>query len=272
LTLDNKAEITADTDSGQGGSITLNLQDLLLFRRQSYISTTAGKVGAGGDGGAIAINLNSYNGFIVSPALENNDITANAFSGSGGTIEINAKGVIGLATLTRSELEQELGTTDPEKLNPQFLQTNDITAISQTNPHLNGIVSISSPDIDPSKGIVSLPTNATDPSQQITQNCGAGDEKIASQFTDVGRGGLPPKPDEFLSSDPVWEDIRLTANTTQPRSSSYTTTATSPQHKAVLIMPATGWVFNDQGDVTLVSYTPKSSASWLNSSTCAVKK
>ncbi|MDZ7958403.1 MAG: filamentous hemagglutinin N-terminal domain-containing protein [Aulosira sp. DedQUE10] len=272
LTLDNNAKITADTDSGQGGSITLDLQDLLLFRRQSLISTTAGKVGAGGDGGAIAINLDTSNGFIVSPALENNDIAANAFSGSGGTIEINAKGVIGLATLTRQELEQKLGTTDPGKLDPQGLQTNDITAISQTDPQLNGVISISSPDIDPSKGIVSLPTNATDPSQQIAQNCGAGDEKIASQFTDVGRGGLPPKPDELLSSDTVWEDIRLTANPTQPRSSSYSTTATSPQQKAVLIMPATGWVFNDKGDVTLVSYTPKSSASWLNSSSCAVKK
>ncbi|MBD2209364.1 filamentous hemagglutinin N-terminal domain-containing protein [Nostoc linckia FACHB-104] len=272
LTLDTQANITADTDSGQGGSITLNLQDLLLFRRQSFISTTAGRQGAGGDGGAIAIKLNSNNGFIVSPALENNDIEANAFSGSGGTIEIDAKGVIGLATLTRQELEQKLGTTDPEKLDPQSLQTNDITAISQTDPQLNGVISISSPDIDPSKGIVSLPTNASDPSQQIAQNCGAGDEKTAGQFTDVGRGGLPPKPDELLSTDTVWEDIRLTANSLQTRSSSYSTTSKPAQQKAVLIMPATGWVFNDQGDVTLVSQTPKTAASWLNSSSCAVKK
>ncbi|MBD2337517.1 filamentous hemagglutinin N-terminal domain-containing protein [Calothrix sp. FACHB-156] len=272
LTLDTQANITADTDSGQGGSITLNLQDLLLFRRQSFISTTAGRQGAGGDGGAIAIKLNSNNGFIVSPALENNDIEANAFSGSGGTIEIDAKGVIGLATLTRQELEQKLGTTDPEKLDPQSLQTNDITAISQTDPQLNGVISISSPDIDPSKGIVSLPTNASDPSQQIAQNCGAGDEKTAGQFTDVGRGGLPPKPDELLSTDTVWEDIRLSANSLQTRSSSYSTTSKPAQQKAVLIMPATGWVLNDQGDVTLVSQTPKTAASWLNSSSCAVKK
>ncbi|MBD2162870.1 filamentous hemagglutinin N-terminal domain-containing protein [Calothrix membranacea FACHB-236] len=272
LTLDTQANITADTDSGQGGSITLNLQDLLLFRRQSFISTTAGRQGAGGDGGAIAIKLNSNNGFIVSPALENNDIAANAFSGSGGTIEIDAKGVIGLATLTRQELEQKLGTTDPGKLNPQSLQTNDITAISQTDPQLNGVISISSPDIDPSKGIVSLPTNASDPSQQIAQNCGAGDEKTVGQFTDVGRGGLPPKPDELLSANTVWEDIRLTANSLHTINSSYSTSAKPPQQKAVLVMPATGWVFNDKGDVTLVSQTPKTAASWLNSSSCAVKK
>ncbi|BAZ00668.1 hypothetical protein NIES37_46630 [Tolypothrix tenuis PCC 7101] len=272
LTLDTKAEITADTNSGQGGSITLNLQDLLLFRRQSFISTTAGRQGAGGDGGAIAIKLNSNNGFIVSPASENNDIAANAFSGSGGTIEIDAKGVIGLATLTRQELEQKLGTTDPAKLDSQYLQTNDITAISQTDPQLNGVISISSPDIDPSKGIVSLPTNASDPSQQIAQNCGAGDEKTSGQFTDVGRGGLPPKPDELLSANTVWEDIRMTANSLHTINSSYSRTAKPPQQKAVLIMPATGWVFNDKGDVTLVSQTPKTAASWLNSSSCAVKK
>lgn len=272
LTLDNQAAITADTNSGQGGSITLNLQDLLLFRRQSVVSTTAGRQGAGGDGGAIAINLDTNKGFIVSPPLENNDIVANAFSGSGGTIEINAKGVIGLATLTRQELEQKLGTTDPDKLDPQFLQTNDITAISQTNPQLNGIVSISSPDIDPSKGIGSLPTNATDPSQQIAQSCGAGNEKVASAFTDAGRGGLPPKPDEFLSSDTVWEDIRLRASNTQQTGVTPTATATPAKEKKVLIMPATGWVFNEKGEVTLISYTPKSDAAWLNSSNCAVKE
>ncbi|MDZ7957434.1 MAG: filamentous hemagglutinin N-terminal domain-containing protein [Aulosira sp. DedQUE10] len=271
LTLDNQAAITADTNSGQGGSITLNLQDLLLFRRQSVVSTTAGRQGAGGDGGAIAINLDPNQGFIVSPALENNDIAANAFSGSGGTIEINAKGVIGLATLTRQELEQKLGTTDPEKLDPQFLVSNDITAISQTNPQLNGIVSISSPDIDPSKGIVSLPTNASDSSQQIAQSCGAVNQKEKSAFTDIGRGGLPPKPDEFLSSDTVWEDIRLRNSTTEQANLTQATNATLVQKKTELIMPATGWVFNDKGEVTLISHTPKSSAYWLNSSSCATK-
>ncbi|BAY94681.1 MULTISPECIES: two-partner secretion domain-containing protein [unclassified Tolypothrix] len=270
LTLDNQAAITADTNSGQGGSINLNLQDLLLFRRQSVVSTTAGRQGAGGNGGAIAINLDTNHGFIVSPALENNDIAANAFSGSGGTIEINAKGVIGLATLTRPELEQKLGTTDPEKLNPQFLGSNDITAISQTNPQLNGIVSISSPDIDPSKGIVSLPTNASDPSQQIAQSCGGVNKKAGSAFTDIGRGGLPPKPDELLSSDTVWEDIRLRNSTTEQGNTTQAT-VNPVKPKAVLIMPATGWVFNNKGEVTLISHTPQSSASWLNSSSCAVK-
>ncbi|MBD2353611.1 filamentous hemagglutinin N-terminal domain-containing protein [Tolypothrix sp. FACHB-123] len=271
LTLDNRAAISADTDSGQGGSITLNLQDLLLFRRQSVISTTAGKQGAGGDGGAIAINLNTNNGFIVSPPAENNDISANAFSGSGGAIEINAKGVIGLATLTRLELEEKLGTTDPEKLDPQYLQTNDITAISQTDPQLNGIVSINSPEIDPSKSIISLPTNATDPSQQIAQSCGAGNQKIASTFTDTGRGGLPPKPDEFLSSDTVWEDVRLRANSPQPRLSTEAVKPTASQEKTVLTLPATGWVFNNKGEVTLISQTPQSSVAGFNSSNCAAK-
>ncbi|MBW4562857.1 MAG: filamentous hemagglutinin N-terminal domain-containing protein [Mojavia pulchra JT2-VF2] len=271
LTLDNKAAITADTDSGQGGSITLNLQDLLLFRRQSHISTTAGKVNAGGDGGIITINLDPNNGFIVSPALENNDIVANAFSGSGGKIEISAKGVIGLASLTREELEQKLGTTDPEKLDPQYLQTNDITAISQTNPQLNGIVSINSPNIDPSKGIVSLPTNATDSSKQIAQGCAAGDEKIVNEFIDIGHGGLPARPDEFLSSDAVWEDIRLTGTTTQQPSSRNITASAPAKQKAVLIVPATGWVFNSKGEVTLISHTPNSFPSWSNSSSCAAK-
>ncbi|BAY21719.1 hypothetical protein NIES2100_14760 [Calothrix sp. NIES-2100] len=269
LILQNAAAITADTSTGKGGGIELNVQDLLLLRNQSHISTSAGQQGAGGDGGQITIN--AQNGFLVSPVLENSDITANAFGGRGGRIEINAKGVIGLATLTRQEIEQKLGTIDPETLKPQFLETNDITAISQTDPQLNGIVSISSPDIDPSKGIISLPTNTTDPSKQIAQNCDAVNEKENSAFTDTGRGGLPHNPDEFVRSEPVWEDIRLRANTPQQSNSAPTTNLTSSKQKTVLIMPATGWVFNNKGEVTLISQTPQSSATWFNSSSCAAR-
>lgn len=53
LTLD-KGTISAETRSNTGGNITLNLQDLLLLRNNSQISTTAGNQEFGGDGGNIA--------------------------------------------------------------------------------------------------------------------------------------------------------------------------------------------------------------------------
>ncbi|WP_105222027.1 filamentous hemagglutinin N-terminal domain-containing protein, partial [Gloeocapsopsis dulcis] len=76
----DEGEIVANTASGQGGDINLNVQDLFL-RRNSEISTTAGIAGSGGDGGDISIN-NAR--FIIAAPNENNDIKANAFLGQGG--------------------------------------------------------------------------------------------------------------------------------------------------------------------------------------------
>ncbi|MHC5827932.1 MAG: filamentous hemagglutinin N-terminal domain-containing protein, partial [Nostoc sp.] len=82
ILLDNKAKLTAETDSGQGGNITLQVAELLLMRGESKITTNAGTTGLSGDGGNITIK--APNGFLVAAPLENknNDITANAFSGS----------------------------------------------------------------------------------------------------------------------------------------------------------------------------------------------
>jgi large exoprotein involved in heme utilization and adhesion len=91
LTLNSQALISAETFSSQGGNIKLGLQDILLLRRGSQISTNAGTQGAGGNGGNITINdPGNPRGFVVAASRENNDITANAFSGSGGRVTINA--------------------------------------------------------------------------------------------------------------------------------------------------------------------------------------
>ncbi|MBD2535791.1 filamentous hemagglutinin N-terminal domain-containing protein, partial [Nostoc flagelliforme FACHB-838] len=55
ILLDNQGTLTSDSYSGQGGNITLQVQDLLLMRRNSQISTNAGTSEAGGDGGDITI-------------------------------------------------------------------------------------------------------------------------------------------------------------------------------------------------------------------------
>ncbi|HEY9832495.1 MAG TPA: filamentous hemagglutinin N-terminal domain-containing protein, partial [Stenomitos sp.] len=91
-TLDNRAFISAKTASNTGGNITLGVQDLLLLRRGSEISTTAGTAQAGGDGGNITISA----GFILGIPRENSDITANAFTGRGGNINITTQGIFGL--------------------------------------------------------------------------------------------------------------------------------------------------------------------------------
>ncbi|MDB9341350.1 MULTISPECIES: filamentous hemagglutinin N-terminal domain-containing protein [Cyanophyceae] len=268
LILNKKAEISSNTTSvGNGGNITLKLVDWLLMRRESQISTNASQNGNGGD---ITINLSPDKGFIVSPLLENNDIKANAFFGTGGKIDITAKGILGLTVITRDDLQRELGTNDPRELDPVKLPTNDITAISQTNPNLNGNVNVNSLELDPTQAIVNLPTNTTDSSTLIVQACAAGDGTIAGEFVDTGRGGLPSRPDEPLSGNAVWEDIRLRRTTTQePISSNIQNTAPTTQQVAVIV-PATGWVFNDKGEVTLISQTNQDNAPNLFSSSSCV--
>ena len=101
LTLDN-GTISAETRSNTGGDLTLNLQDRLFLRNGSQISTTAGNQEFGGDGGNITIDTP----FIVAVPRENSDITANAFEGSGGQINITAQGIFGIEERRASEENQ----------------------------------------------------------------------------------------------------------------------------------------------------------------------
>lgn len=125
----DEGKLTSNSESGKGGNIGLQAQDLLLMRRNSQISTNAGGDKTGGN-----ITINARNGFIVAAPFGNSDITANAFSGSGGKITITAKNIFGFVPRTRAEVER----LDPKDINPNNLPTSDITAFSQQNPTLNG--------------------------------------------------------------------------------------------------------------------------------------
>ncbi len=253
IRLDNRGQLTAATASGNGGNITLNVQDLLLLRRNSEISSTAGIAGRGGNGGNITIN--TPNGFIVAVPEENSDIKANAFTGRGGTVQITAQSIFGLVPRNLEELQSVLGTDDPNQLDPARLPTNDITAISQTDPALSGQVTINTPDVDPSRGLVALPTEVVDASGLIASGCGTPQRIAQSQFIITGRGGLPPSPSDTLSSDAVWTDLRSTTQQAQTFPSA--TVATPPTNpKKVQLVEAQGWVIGSDGKVILTAQAP----------------
>ncbi|MBR8841205.1 MAG: S-layer family protein, partial [Stigonema ocellatum SAG 48.90 = DSM 106950] len=140
----------------------------------------------------------------------------------------------------------------------QLLQqqpTNVITAISQQNPDLSGTVQINTPNVDPSRGLVQLPTKSADSLKLIDRSCTAFEGTQGSSFVVSGRGGLPPSPDEPLSADAVWSDTRLQAYTAQQHSAEKPAAKPHSKHEPepVAILPATGWVFNGKGEVTLIS-------------------
>ncbi|MBE9036108.1 two-partner secretion domain-containing protein [aff. Roholtiella sp. LEGE 12411] len=267
IRLDRQGKLLANTTSGNGGNINLQLQNLLLLRNMSQISATAGTAGAGGGNGG-NITIDSPNGFIVAVPNENSDISANAFTGSGGKVEITAYGVFGIEPRSREDLEKLLGTNDPTKLNPQKLPTNDITAISQANPTLNGVVNINTPDIDLNEGLINLPTQPVE--LKVAQVCKAGAGRNQNSFTVTGRGGVPSSPTEPLSADAVLADwITLDKVSATPHNTPVTQNYTKPNPET--IVEATGWEINAKGEIVLTATVPNVTHhnSWQKSADCS---
>ncbi|MEH1847164.1 MAG: filamentous hemagglutinin N-terminal domain-containing protein [Nostoc sp.] len=234
LTLNNQALISAETVSTQGGNMTLDLQELLLLRRNSQISATAGTAQAGGDGGKITINTP----FIVAVPKENSDITANAFTGIGGRVDITSDGLFGIV-VQKSPTENS-----------------DITASSQLG--VSGTVTINTPDVDPSRGLIQLPSNLVDASRQIAQGCTPRRGQNANRFIATGRGGLPLSPNEPLRGRAVitgWVDLPPQATAITHKLSTATVTKSTDQ-----IVEAQGWIVDDKGDVILVAQSGQSSS------------
>ncbi|MEA5572719.1 S-layer family protein [Calothrix sp. UHCC 0171] len=218
LVLDNKSSIVASTASGNGGDIRLNLQDNLLMRHNSLISATAAGSGNGG-------NLTINSPVIVAVSSENSDIIANAVQGAGGNIAINTQGLFGL------------------KFRDHLTNESDITASSEFG--VNGTVDINNFGVDPNSGLVELPTNLTDPSQQIAAGCA---DNSGSSFIATGRGGIPQNPTQEVRSERTWSDIRNLA-AFRKHSSVTAKIPTTPEN----LVQATSWHRNAQGKIELVA-------------------
>ncbi|MCF4967037.1 beta strand repeat-containing protein [Nostoc sp. CMAA1605] len=227
--LNNQGNITASTASGNGGNINLNLQDYLLMRQGSWVSATSVGTGNGG-------NLSIHSPVIV--GLENSNIIANAVQGRGGNIDITTQAIFGI------------------KYRPQLTNESDITASSQFG--INGTVDINNFGVDPNSGLVQLPVNITELSQQIATGCA---DTTGSSFIATGRGGVPQNPLQQVRSDRTWSDIRDLAAYRKTES----VKAQIPSPPKVPLQ-ATSWYRNSQGKIELVAV--KSSMSGQPSFTC----
>lgn len=262
ISLENDAKLLAQSNSSRGGNIALEVQDLLLMRGNSKISATAGTTKRGGDGGNV--NINAPHGFIVSPLLENNDITANAYSGSGGNITINANNIFGFVQRTRTDLENFFNNQTIADIKPELLQTNDITAFSEQNALLNGTIQINSLNVDPSKGLVELPLAVINAADQITADCNPSSKLASGSFIVTGRGGMASTPRESLMSNDVvsvdWLKLPPEAQKNQfPQQQSKTTDSLKKANSInnpTQIVEAQGWVTDANGNIVLVAQAP----------------
>ena len=254
----NQGLITAETVASEGGNIILNIGEIITLQNGSRITTTAGTELQGGNGGEITINTI----YVVATPDENNDITANAFEGAGGDVRVTAEGIFGLTPRSRAELEQLLGTSDPVLLDPINLPSSDITAISRTNPQLDGQVVISSPDIDPNQGMIALPENIVDASRLIAQGCSGGSiaaTEIGSLIV-TGRGGLPSDPTSTLTGNQLlldWataEDTSSSNGNVTSRETPQTTPATmTAETRPQQLQEVQALSINEAGQVVLLA-------------------
>jgi filamentous hemagglutinin family protein len=234
LVLDRGGTITAATASGEGGNIDLQVGDLLLMRHNSQITTSASGTGSGGN-----ININTP--LLVAVPIENSDIRADSVNARGGNVTITTDGLFGIQF-------REEGTP-----------LSDITATG-ANSALNGTVQVNIQRINPSQGLVELPTTLVDRSRLIAQGCSA---NRGNSFVVTGRGGLPATPQQALSNDPLWRDWRTPAvanrqSNTSPRAvmPSGSPTSTQPTASATLV-EATGWEINPNRQVVLTATAPQ---------------
>jgi filamentous hemagglutinin family protein len=178
----NRGTLNAQTASGDRASIALRGTNLLLMQNQSRITTNAGLNGGEGAGGNIQINAR----FAVTGESENSDITANARQRNAGNVAINAN-------------------TTGFSVSDRLTSYSDITAFSEQG--INGTITLSNPQVNPTPGLIELPANLIDRSTQIAQGC-ASRTYESSRFVATGRGGLPLSPDEALRArtivSPEW--------------------------------------------------------------------
>ena len=200
--------------------------------------------------------------FLVALPRENSDITANARTARGGQVAVNVPNIFGFTSINRDRARSSLGLTDAEfsalQVNPtSLIPTSDIAAISQqAGPALQGAVTFSSAGVNPAQGLVELPQNVVDPAVLIVANpCTQG---AGSEFTITGKGGVPPSPNDVLSSDSAqFSWVEPAVGESQNVQGTKAEIESQPQ----AVIPAQGWVMDDRGQVTLVGYNSGGGAS-----------
>ncbi|HBB34487.1 MAG TPA: filamentous hemagglutinin [Cyanobacteria bacterium UBA8803] len=239
IELDNQGALSAATLAGAGGNIRLEASNIIL-RHNSQITTNTGNT----NGGNISIDTEN----LVAVPEEDSDISANSRDSLGGNITVNATGgIFGI------------------QFRSQKTPLSDITATGG-DPALSGNVTLNTPGVDPSSGLVKLPDTFTESSDRIIVGCAAAQ---GNSFTVTGRGGLPEDPTATIRGQTVWQDLQDFSSDSEGVNATFENTqglSIDPQgdqttRQSSAIVEATGWVMDEQGNITLVAALPKGATS-----------
>ena len=191
VTLADQGQIIAESSTVNGGNISLDLDNFLLLRTGSQITATAGTSQSGGNGGNIIIKVP----FIVALPSEDSDIIADASQGSGGRVDITARGVFGIE--------------------PRANRTplSDITASSQEG--VSGVVSLNSLDTSFIQNDLSnLPEVPNDQENLVANSCVARPQQADGTFT-ISGGNSAEDPNSTLATSYPLGNVRTVTESNQ---------------------------------------------------------
>ena len=230
LTLNNQGVITAETSSGEGGNITLDIKNNLILRNDSEISARAFDNANGG-------NINISANFVIALPSENSDILANAERGNGGNITITTEGIVGLE-VTEGLLDDDISEINASS---EFGQNGSVTVVTPDEETVQ-------PERDVKRNVSSLDRNSLD---NYCRNLGK------SSYTVIGRGGIPSSPEDKNLGFTNWEDWRIMEEETESQTTSQNaqpnTEILETQELVAVPQLAQGWVRNKQGQIILTS-------------------
>ncbi|MEM9274741.1 MAG: filamentous hemagglutinin N-terminal domain-containing protein [Cyanobacteria bacterium P01_F01_bin.143] len=230
LTLNNQGVITANTSSGDGGNITIDIKNNLILRNDGEISTRAFENANGG-------NINISANFVIALPSENSDILANAERGNGGNITITTEGIVGLE-VTEGSLGSDLSEINASS---EFGQNGSVTVVTPDEETVQ-------PERDVNRNVSSLDRNSLD---NYCRNLGK------SSYTVTGRGGIPSSPEDKNLGFTNWEDWRIMEEEPKSQTNSQNTNPNSEitDNQELVVAPqlAQGWVRNEKGQIILTS-------------------
>jgi hypothetical protein len=225
ISLDNRGTISAATQSGSGGNIILNADNIVWLGNSTTTATAAGA----GNGGNITIDSENL------VALESSRLTANSNLGRGGNIQIDTQGLF-------------------------VCEECQVSASSQLG--LDGVVEIETLEPNSQLEVVNLPQQLTQPQETVSLACSTERSPNNSELTVIGRGGLPPRPQEPLSGDSSI-DIPTPALQQSDR---------PLENASKLPLPARNWYVNSHGEVVLTARSSElSNNSLLPTPDCHVR-
>jgi large exoprotein involved in heme utilization and adhesion len=199
------------------------------------------------------------------------DITANAKQGNGGTVGITTQGLFGI------------------EFRPNLTPKNDITVSTDSPSSLPGTFQLTTPDVDPTRGLTNLSTEIVEASTQIAQTCesGGATARGENKFTITGRGGLPQSPNEVLTPDMVQDDLgtlaigEKDAGTQErgnagnsPTTHSVSNSQASIPNRPRQLLEAQGWIISPDGKVILTAQAPDATphGTWQTPANCQVSQ